>query len=198
MFKRFRLRTFALAGVAAIAVPAMGFLTTTSAQAADGNGYGDFKGKVIATSLNSRSWPTPAAAKVWTYKKGAVITFMCKLNAVSVDGNRRWYMIGAGSYVSARYVSNVGKTPTWCPETKFDVAKAVKKPSVNLRRGPTNASKIVGSLKYGTKVELICKVNGPKVDGNPRWYQLRDGRWVTARYMQNVGEAPRFCSEKAP
>ena len=192
MFNRFRLRTLAFAGVAALAVPAMGFLTTTSAQAT--TGYEDFTGKVVADSLAVRSLPTTAAWKRATIKKGTLIHIVCKVNAVNVDGNRRWYMLGANGWVSARYVSNIGKVPTWCPpEVDFYGAKAVKKPSVNLRQAPTNKSKIVGSLTYGTQVRVLCKVNGPTVDGNRRWYQLQDGRWVTARYMQNVGDAPQLC-----
>lgn len=34
---------------------------------------------------------------------------------------------------------------------------------------------------------------GPTVAGNDLWYKLGTGRWVSARYVSNVGAAPRFC-----
>lgn len=33
------------------------------------------------------------------------------------------------------------------------------------------------------------------MSGNSLWYKLGDGRWVTARYVSNVGSAPRFCGD---
>ena len=65
--------------------------------------------------------------------------------------------------------------------------------SLNVRSAPTSAAGKVGSLKKGAKITIQCKVFGPSVSGNSLWYKLGTGRWVTARYVANVGSAPRFC-----
>lgn len=53
----------------------------------------------------------------------------------------------------------------------------------------------MGSVKYGTVVNIFCKTTGDNVDGNNRWYLLTDGTWAwgSARYIENIGAAPRFC-----
>jgi hypothetical protein len=48
----------------------------------------------------------------------------------------------------------------------------------------------------GSKVTLDCKVPGPTVQGNPRWYLVvteGDANWVSARYVRNVGPSPEPC-----
>lgn len=48
----------------------------------------------------------------------------------------------------------------------------------------------------GSKVILDCKVPGPVVGGNARWYLVfgeGDANWVSARYVRNVGPAPEPC-----
>ncbi len=48
----------------------------------------------------------------------------------------------------------------------------------------------------GSKVTLDCKVPGPVVGGNSRWYLVvaeGDANWVSARYVRNVGKAPEPC-----
>ena len=66
---------------------------------------------------------------------------------------------------------------------------------LTVRSAPTSAAAKVGSLARGTAVKIQCKVFGPRVDGNDLWYKLASGRWVTARYVSNVGSAPRFCGD---
>lgn len=64
---------------------------------------------------------------------------------------------------------------------------------LNVRSAPTSASTRVTTLRAGTKVTISCKVFGPSVRGNSLWYKLSTGRWSTARYISNIGAAPRFC-----
>ena len=48
----------------------------------------------------------------------------------------------------------------------------------------------------GSEVTLDCKVSGPVVGGNPRWYLVNgegDANWVSARYVRNVGPGPEPC-----
>jgi uncharacterized protein YraI len=74
--------------------------------------------------------------------------------------------------------------------------KVVSQTSLNVRSAPTSKATKVGSLKRGTTVKIHCKVFGPSVGGNDLWYKLGNGRWVTARYVANVGAAPRFCGDR--
>jgi uncharacterized protein YgiM (DUF1202 family) len=197
MFTIRRFRTAALAIATAIAVPAVGFVAT-SANAAGPDVNATYKGKTIA-QVNVRKFPTTASKKIDSFKKGTTFEIQCKVNGPNVDGNRRWYLFkrvnkpGYG-WVAARYVKNVGKAPQEC-KMGFPDGKVVAKPSVKLRTAPSTKAKVAGSLKYGTEFHTICKVNGPSVDGNKRWYQLYDGRWVPARWVKNINHlVPEFCS----
>lgn len=73
--------------------------------------------------------------------------------------------------------------------------RVIASPYLLLRDKPTRSSKVVGSVKYGTVVNIFCKTTGDNVDGNNRWYLLTDGTWAwgSARYIENIGAAPRFC-----
>jgi uncharacterized protein YraI len=66
---------------------------------------------------------------------------------------------------------------------------------VNVRSAPTSAAVKVGSYAKGATITIQCKVFGPAVSGNSLWYKLANGRWVSARYVANVGAAPRFCGD---
>ncbi|WP_416982253.1 SH3 domain-containing protein [Streptomyces sp. T028] len=64
-----------------------------------------------------------------------------------------------------------------------------------LRSKPTRASQVIRSVHRGEIVSIFCKTPGQRVDGNPLWYLLTDGTWAwgAARYIDNIGEAPRWC-----
>ncbi|WP_053202412.1 SH3 domain-containing protein [Jiangella muralis] len=66
---------------------------------------------------------------------------------------------------------------------------------VNARSAPTSASTKVGSYAKGATITIQCKVYGPAVSGNSLWYKVANGRWVSARYVANIGAAPRFCGD---
>lgn len=75
-----------------------------------------------------------------------------------------------------------------------DTGTVVSRLPLTVRAAPTTASAAVGSLKPGATVQPACKVNGPNIDGNPRWYRLGNDRWVAARYVANDGAAPGWCA----
>lgn len=64
-----------------------------------------------------------------------------------------------------------------------------------LRDRPTRSSRIIGQVPYNTVVHIFCKTTGDNVEGNNRWYLLTDGTWAwgSARYIANIGTAPRWC-----
>ncbi|MFF6997292.1 SH3 domain-containing protein [Streptomyces sp. NPDC008313] len=64
-----------------------------------------------------------------------------------------------------------------------------------LRSAPTQRSAVIRTAHHGEIVNIYCKAPGQRVDGNPLWYLLTDGTWAwgSARYIDNVGPAPRWC-----
>jgi uncharacterized protein YraI len=72
--------------------------------------------------------------------------------------------------------------------------KVVSKINLTTRLVPTTASEAIGSAKPGQRVHLFCKVRGNSVDGNNIWYAYPGAnKWVSARYVANIGAAPRWC-----
>lgn len=154
-----------------------------------------FDGKVVSkSSLAVRYGPTTASAKSASIPSGKIIPLGCKVRGTSVGGNNIWYSLPPtlNEWVSARYVDNVGGVPSWCGTSARytgDVMTALK-----LRTGPTSAASSAGTLQAGRTKAIVCKLRGQSVGGNDRWYYLTNGRWVSARYVDNVGKAPAWCN----
>lgn len=87
--------------------------------------------------------------------------------------------------------------PVHAPATKAAHYKGrvIARSGLLVRNMPTSKGRIVGSLKYHQIVGLKCKAKGQNVGGNNRWYRLSNGAyaWASARYIQNVGQAPHWC-----
>ncbi|MCZ9339591.1 SH3 domain-containing protein, partial [Streptomyces sp. TRM76130] len=64
-----------------------------------------------------------------------------------------------------------------------------------LRTAPNRGSEVIRYAHRGETVHIYCKTGGESVKGNPLWYLLTDGTWAwgAARYIDNVGPAPRWC-----
>ncbi|CAL9592492.1 SH3 domain-containing protein [Streptomyces sp. enrichment culture] len=64
-----------------------------------------------------------------------------------------------------------------------------------LRTSPTRGSDVIRYARRGEVVSIYCKTPGDTVKDNPLWYLLTDGTWAwgAARYIDNVGPAPRWC-----
>lgn len=166
-----------------------GLLGVAPAQAAPSN-----DGKVVAHGgVNVRSLPTTVGYPLAVIPAGKVIPLGCKIHGSSVDGNDRWYRLpgSESEWVSARYVRNLG-APQWCGDGKKYVGQTTA--LVNLRSGPTRAEGVVGAVGTDTRVGLTCKLRGEPVDGNSWWYETKSGHWISARYVDNVGKSPAYCS----
>lgn len=154
-------------------------------------------GKVIANGgVTVRSAPSTHAGSKGTIAEGKTIPIECKVRGTTVDSNDIWYALPptTNEWVSARYVSNVGAAPDWCAGGRTPAAgwtTAV----LTARNGPTTADARRGStLAKGAKISVVCKVDSQSVRGNTRWYLTTDSRWVSARYVTNVGAAPGWCT----
>ncbi|MET7450998.1 SH3 domain-containing protein [Streptomyces sp. NPDC005574] len=64
-----------------------------------------------------------------------------------------------------------------------------------LRAAPNRGGQIIRYAHRGEIVSIFCKTGGQNVDGNRLWYLLTDGTWAwgSARYIDNIGAAPRWC-----
>jgi uncharacterized protein YraI len=73
--------------------------------------------------------------------------------------------------------------------------RVVSRIGLLVRSGPSQRYRVIGSLRSGQIVWITCKVNGQWINGNPRWYRLAGGgwAWASARYIANIGAAPRWC-----
>ncbi|KNE83458.1 MULTISPECIES: SH3 domain-containing protein [Streptomyces] len=77
----------------------------------------------------------------------------------------------------------------------FYKGKVIAHSGLLLRSAPNKRGHVVGSKPYGAIVKIKCKVRGQNIDGNNRWYVLKDGHYAfaSARYIKNIGPAPRWC-----
>lgn len=77
--------------------------------------------------------------------------------------------------------------------------RVVASGGVVARSLPTTASEDFGTYAKGEQVTLLCKLRGSTVDGNSIWYRTpsEGSTWVTARYVENIGAAPRYCGSSA-
>ncbi|MFF9057877.1 SH3 domain-containing protein [Streptomyces sp. NPDC014882] len=64
-----------------------------------------------------------------------------------------------------------------------------------LRDAPNRGGKVVRVAFRDDVVTVYCRTTGQKVDGDSRWYLLRDGAWAygAARYIRDLGPTPRPC-----
>ncbi|MET9389580.1 SH3 domain-containing protein [Streptomyces sp. NPDC006624] len=64
-----------------------------------------------------------------------------------------------------------------------------------LRSAPNRGSQVIRYAHKGEIVRIFCKTGGETVKGNPLWYLLTDGTWAwgAARFIDNIGPAPRWC-----
>ena len=175
--------------VAAIAATAGGAAIPAHAASTDG--------KVDSSiGIRVRYAPSTASQPLGAIADGKTIPIECKVRGTMVDGNDLWYSLPPNTHewVSARYVKNVGPTPDWCSGGKVATGKATS--GLNLRQGPTHSDKIVGSVAAGATIKINCKVVSDNVNGNDLWYYTTGGRWVTARYIDNIGAAPGYCADR--
>lgn len=152
------------------------------------------KGRLLSNeTVVARDLPTTASFNRGALARGSVIDIQCKVHGSVVGGNDLWYLRPAEVYefVPARYVANVGPAPKFCGAGLDYVGRTTA--SLNERKAPTTAAATGGTIRPGSKLVIGCKLPGPSVGGNANWYYLSDGRWVSARYVANVGAAPDLC-----
>lgn len=189
---RFPAARAAIVAIAMTAVTGSGLaLTGAQAQAGSTIPQGSFKGKVTATGgLVARTAPSSHAASARTgYAKGTVITIGCALNGTTVKGNHRWYRIrNTDSWVSARYVSNIGKAPYDCTAGDWTYRTTT---GLTVREGPSTKDRKIGRLGSGKEIDTRWVAGrGQSVNGNRKWIAVNvpggNRGWVAAPYTRQV------------
>ncbi len=153
-----------------------------------------YKGKVIAIGgLTIRSAPSTHTSNKGIVANGTTVTIDCKVHGTSVGGNRRWYRLTNGKgWVSARYVTNIGSAPRYCPiDDTAGGGTSHTTAAVNRRQGPHLNDAWFGTLPKGTEIHVICSVKSTaRVGGNYTWFLLTDRSWVTDAYLKRVVTRP--------
>jgi N-acetylmuramoyl-L-alanine amidase len=148
--------------------------------------------KVTATSLNVRSGAGTQYKTVSSLKNGAVVS------VIKEEGN--WANITYGSikgWVSSAYLLNqTGTTPPKPPTNKpVNNGKwgTVTATYLNFRSSGNLSSPIIGSLKYGTSVQILSE------SGSWLFIQTSDGKkgWVSSQYISlKTGGSPIVTNPK--
>ncbi|GAA2875836.1 SH3 domain-containing protein [Streptomyces mexicanus] len=84
---------------------------------------------------------------------------------------------------------------TGAEDPRFYRGRVTARGGLALRTSPERGSKVIRVVPQGEEVWIHCKTDGENVDGNHLWYLLVDGAWAwgSARYIDNIGPAPRWC-----
>ncbi|MFI9176039.1 SH3 domain-containing protein [Streptomyces lincolnensis] len=113
--------------------------------------------------------------------------------------------VAAGAFAAATAVTPAVASDDWDPRGDGGHHHHHDKPrlykgvvtagTLALRSAPTRGSQIIRYVHKGDIVKIFCKTGGQTIDGNPLWYLLPDGTWAwgAARYIDNIGPAPRWC-----
>lgn len=185
-------KVFSVAVAALTAGTGLVALGAASAEAAGS------EGKITAKPSLSIRYAASSHSKYQTsIKYGEVVPLECKVTGTSSGGNNRWYLLpgdsfGGHEWIAARYVKNIGSTPGWCGNDERFVGRATT--AISKRNGPTTSDSRSGSVAKGGGVDIICELQSQSVNGNKLWYWTKDHKWVSARYVKNVGRAPNYCS----
>ncbi|MEV6106749.1 SH3 domain-containing protein [Streptomyces sp. NPDC051940] len=95
-------------------------------------------------------------------------------------------MLGVAPAAEAAQPASV---KTW--DDDFPRGVVIAQGGVNIRSAPSHVNGAWrGNIGRGTIIDLVCKKCGDDVMGNGIWYKLRDGDYVTARYVKNVDWVP--------
>lgn len=75
---------------------------------------------------------------------------------------------------------------------EFD-GQVVAQSGLNVRSEPSTDSETLATLTNGTELRISCKAEGETIEGDSTWYKLGFQRWVSARYVADLGPEPAWC-----
>ena len=193
-----RITKAALTAVGVVAIGGASVVTATmpaNAQTSDGWGTVHARG-----GLNIRTAPSTHASLQGRLDDGQKVFIQCAAGGTgSSDGGEQWdttwYLVslgtGSNGWISGHYVQ-ASRSVDQCADAATTRGQTTS--AVTLREAPNTADVKVGHLAKQASVKLVCKVTSQPVRGNATWYLTNKDQWVSARYVRNVGVAPRKCA----
>ncbi|HEX8629947.1 MAG TPA: sporangiospore maturation cell wall hydrolase GsmA [Catenuloplanes sp.] len=161
--------------------------------------------------LNSRSAASTVDRLVRSLPHGTGLSINCQVYGQYVVGNVRrtpyWNRLFDGSYVSDAYVRWTPRRPIvpWCRGASATTA-TVRNPAgpVNMRSGPGTTTRVLGALRSGTRLSIVCQAWGQQIRGSVRtssaWDRLTGGQYVSDAFVAWHPGTPSmpFCGQQPP
>lgn len=145
--------------------------------------------KANTGQLRVRSGPGTSFQVVGSLSKGQEVTILSQ--------NENWYKISSSfgeGWVSKAYISitSVKQESSATPAAaKVTGTAVVSTDTLNIRKGPSASSTIVGKLTKGTSVTILSKQND--------WAEvsyLKVKGWVNAKYLDNQSDGVKTAAKK--
>ncbi|GIG76134.1 hypothetical protein Pfl04_45380 [Planosporangium flavigriseum] len=160
------------------------------------------------TALKVRSGASTSTAVVGLLRSGGRVTLVCQVAGETIRGRVRttnlWDKTADGRYVSDAYIrrgalSACPSAPTPPPAAPPTVPVSAPTTTtvgtvdsgstpLNIRSAATTSAPVVGSLRTGNQVTLVCQVAGQTISGRVRttnlWDKTADGRYVSDAYIR--------------
>lgn len=71
-------------------------------------------GRINQPALIKRAGPTTSDKRTGTIYLGQKVDLICKVKSEDIRGNKLWYQTADRQWITARYVDNVGRAPSYC------------------------------------------------------------------------------------
>lgn len=151
-------------------------------------------------SLNVRSSASTSGSVVGSLSNSTTVKVVAQKSGSSVNGNKTWYKLSTGGWITAAYVKDASNTSN--PSTggsssnnsnssNNSAEQAISKnlqttTGMNVRSNASTTASIVSSLSSNAVVKAVAQKKGTSVNGNTTWYKLSSGGWITAAYVKEV------------
>lgn len=151
-------------------------------------------------SLNVRSSASTSGSVVGSLSNSTTVKVVAQKSGSSVNGNKTWYKLSTGGWITAAYVKDASNTSS--PSTggsssnnsnssNNSAEQAISKnlqttTGMNVRSNASTTASIVSSLSSNAVVKAVAQKKGTSVNGNTTWYKLSSGGWITAAYVKKV------------
>ncbi|WP_051367317.1 sporangiospore maturation cell wall hydrolase GsmA [Hamadaea tsunoensis] len=176
------------------------FTAPGSAEAVPGNAVAAAAGPVVRSSigLNVRTGPGLSHPVVRRVANRSALAVACRMTGQNIVGSLRttaaWDRLAGGGFVSDAFVAwPRGRTAPDCADLAGTVAAGIVSAGivsgtpVNVRSGPGLRAAVVGHLAPGAGVTVTCRVWAENIAGDPVWYRLGAGRYITQAYVRWTG-----------
>jgi flagellar protein FlgJ len=129
----------------------------------------------------------------------------CHVTGQQIVGSQRttsrWAKLSTGGYVSDAFLAwstSREKVPN-CADGGVPTARVIGGIALNVRTGPGTNYKIVSRLAPGMTVPAGCRAWGQRIAGEPVWYRIGTGRYVSGRFVRWTPSQPQlpWCGQAA-